>query len=81
MCGIIGYAGKDEAAGIMLDALELLEYRGYENSGKSRGFKEAVQRGKAGRPVRNRSYQVGNPWRRVRCECSSPPVWPRYADT
>ena len=33
MCGIIGYAGKDEAAGIMLDALELLEYRGYDSAG------------------------------------------------
>ncbi len=33
MCGIIGYTGKDEAAGIMLDALELLEYRGYDSAG------------------------------------------------
>lgn len=33
MCGIIGYTGKQEAAGIMLDALELLEYRGYDSAG------------------------------------------------
>ena len=36
MCGIIGYTGKREASEIMLDALELLEYRGGERgSGKN----------------------------------------------
>lgn len=33
MCGIIGYTGKKEASGILLDALELLEYRGYDSAG------------------------------------------------
>ena len=33
MCGIIGYTGKKEAGRIMLDALELLEYRGYDSAG------------------------------------------------
>ena len=33
MCGIIGYTGTREASGIMLDALELLEYRGYDSAG------------------------------------------------
>lgn len=33
MCGIIGYTGKKEARRIMLDALELLEYRGYDSAG------------------------------------------------
>lgn len=33
MCGIIGYVGKKEANGILLDALELLEYRGYDSAG------------------------------------------------
>ncbi|MCI7189185.1 MAG: glutamine--fructose-6-phosphate aminotransferase, partial [Lachnospiraceae bacterium] len=33
MCGIIGYTGTKEASGIMLDALELLEYRGYDSAG------------------------------------------------
>lgn len=33
MCGIIGYTGKAEAKEIMLDALELLEYRGYDSAG------------------------------------------------
>ncbi len=33
MCGIIGYTGKGNAGKIMLDALELLEYRGYDSAG------------------------------------------------
>ena len=33
MCGIIGYTGRKEAEGIMLDALEVLEYRGYDSAG------------------------------------------------
>ena len=33
MCGIIGYTGKKQAQGIMLDALEVLEYRGYDSAG------------------------------------------------
>lgn len=33
MCGIIGYTGKKEASEILLDALELLEYRGYDSAG------------------------------------------------
>jgi glucosamine--fructose-6-phosphate aminotransferase (isomerizing) len=33
MCGIIGYTGKRDASEVMLDALELLEYRGYDSAG------------------------------------------------
>lgn len=33
MCGIIGYTGKEEAKDIMLQALETLEYRGYDSAG------------------------------------------------
>jgi glutamine---fructose-6-phosphate transaminase (isomerizing) len=33
MCGIVGIAGKDEAAGEILDALKRLEYRGYDSAG------------------------------------------------
>ena len=33
MCGIVGYIGKNQAAPILLDGLEKLEYRGYDSSG------------------------------------------------
>ena len=33
MCGIVGYAGADQAAPILLEGLEKLEYRGYDSAG------------------------------------------------
>ena len=33
MCGIVGYIGAEEAAPILLDGLERLEYRGYDSAG------------------------------------------------
>ena len=33
MCGIVGYAGDRQAAGILVDGLEKLEYRGYDSAG------------------------------------------------
>lgn len=33
MCGIIGYTGSEDVKEILLDALELLEYRGYDSAG------------------------------------------------
>src|SRR3954468_13668523 len=33
MCGIVGYAGRDEAVGYLLDGLRRLEYRGYDSAG------------------------------------------------
>ena len=33
MCGIVGYAGREEAAPILLDGLSRLEYRGYDSAG------------------------------------------------
>ncbi|MCI2056074.1 MAG: glutamine--fructose-6-phosphate transaminase (isomerizing) [Oscillibacter sp.] len=33
MCGIIGFAGHSEAAPILLDGLERMEYRGYDSAG------------------------------------------------
>ena len=33
MCGIIGYAGQRDAAPILLDSLQRLEYRGYDSAG------------------------------------------------
>ncbi|MBR6377481.1 MAG: glutamine--fructose-6-phosphate transaminase (isomerizing), partial [Oscillospiraceae bacterium] len=33
MCGIVGYVGQEQAAPILLDGLEHLEYRGYDSAG------------------------------------------------
>ena len=33
MCGIIGYTGSENVKDVLLDALELLEYRGYDSAG------------------------------------------------
>ena len=33
MCGIIGYIGKEDAAPILFEALQRLEYRGYDSRG------------------------------------------------
>ncbi|MBQ9347822.1 MAG: glutamine--fructose-6-phosphate aminotransferase, partial [Oscillibacter sp.] len=33
MCGIIGFAGREEAAPILLDGLARMEYRGYDSAG------------------------------------------------
>ena len=33
MCGIVGYIGMKEAAPVLLQGLEKLEYRGYDSAG------------------------------------------------
>ena len=33
MCGIVGFVGKEQAAPILLEGLERLEYRGYDSAG------------------------------------------------
>ena len=33
MCGIVGYIGKIQAAPVILDGLERLEYRAYDSAG------------------------------------------------
>ena len=33
MCGIVGYIGPRQAAGLLMEGLRRLEYRGYDSSG------------------------------------------------
>ena len=33
MCGIVGFTGNQQAAPILLEGLEKLEYRGYDSAG------------------------------------------------
>ena len=33
MCGIVGFTGKTQASGVLLNGLERLEYRGYDSAG------------------------------------------------
>lgn len=33
MCGIVGYTGRDQAVGYLLEGLSTLEYRGYDSAG------------------------------------------------
>ncbi len=52
MCGIIGYTGNEDVREVLLDALELLEYRGYDSAGiavKDQETKQTKVRKCAGR--------------------------------
>ena len=33
MCGIVGYIGPRQAAGLLIDGLRRIEYRGYDSAG------------------------------------------------
>ena len=33
MCGIVGYIGPRQAAGLLIDGLRRMEYRGYDSAG------------------------------------------------
>ena len=35
MCGIVGYAGENSAASVIIESLQKLEYRGYDSAGIS----------------------------------------------
>ena len=43
MCGIVGYVGRAQAAPVVLDGLERLEYRGYDSAGMAIFDGERIQ--------------------------------------
>ncbi len=64
MCGIVGYLGRSEAVGVLIDGLKRLEYRGYDSAGvavmddslgvqivRSQGKISALERRLVGTPV------------------------------
>jgi glutamine---fructose-6-phosphate transaminase (isomerizing) len=54
MCGIVGYVGSRDAAGVVVDALRRMEYRGYDSSGV------ALLDGTGGMTVRRRAGRLAN---------------------
>ena len=64
MCGIVGYAGREQAAPILLDGLSRLEYRGYDSAGVAVYHQGRIQvaKGKGGgkfRMVQNGGLAAG----------------------
>lgn len=47
MCGIVGYIGAEQAAPVLLDGLDKLEYRGYDSAGIAVFDGEKIQLAKA----------------------------------
>src|SRR5437763_3288541 len=53
MCGIIGILGREPVAGQLVDALKLLEYRGYDSAGVATLEAGALTRRRAEGKLRN----------------------------
>ena len=59
MCGIVGYAGREEPQDILLAGLEKLEYRGYDSAGIAVVNEEGLQIRKAVGPLANLRKAIG----------------------
>lgn len=59
MCGIVGYIGREQAAPILLEGLQKLEYRGYDSSGMAvRDGEKTVRIVKASGKLNNLSAKI-----------------------
>lgn len=64
MCGIVGYVGQRDAAGVLMDGLSRLEYRGYDSAGIAVFENEVIQVAKSkGRlaDLQEKMNQEGSP--------------------
>ena len=59
MCGIVGFAGENEAVPILLDGLRRLEYRGYDSAGIAVGGKNVTVVKEKGR-IENLQQKINN---------------------
>lgn len=53
MCGIVGFCGKDNCAGLLIEGLKKLEYRGYDSAGIALEGKDKITVLKAVGQVKN----------------------------
>ena len=94
MCGIVGYVGEGHAKERIIDGLKRLEYRGYDSAGIALPINGRIEIRKhvgeiknlekiIGDPTydsfsRDRSHQMGDSWRSVRSQCTSPCEWGQF---
>jgi glucosamine--fructose-6-phosphate aminotransferase (isomerizing) len=53
MCGIVGYIGAEPAAGLLVDGLRTLEYRGYDSAGVAVVGPQGLRRSRAEGKLKN----------------------------
>ena len=65
MCGIIGYIGPNDTKQIVINSLELLEYRGYDSAGvafhngkKIEVYKKAARVSEISKLIRDVDYDI-----------------------